>query len=279
MKAMLLSLALLSATLTTTSCSKDLIRSAARAFASDSRTIKGSGHLVTKAQDFSATPFTALSLPSTLDAEFIPTAGAMRVEVITSDNVQQYARIEVSKERLVVAWDDHVNIDDEKAVVRIYAPTLEAFDLSGTANCVATAAFTAKDLRIDNTGTGDLKTLALVKARAFSLHNSGTGGCRFHSLQITGGVETRNTGTGENTFELLHATRLHMLNSGTGDDKILNLKTDVVSVTNSGTGDTHLSGEAKEVSLVLSGTGDVDISKLKHASLSAQNSGVGSVIK
>lgn len=278
MKKIFLFAALMTATISLSSCNFDGVRTVIRGTSSKDY-IKGSGKLVTKAQDFSATPFTALSLPSTLDAEFIPKAGAMRVEIITSDNTQQYARVKVSNGCLVVAWEETVNLDDDKAVVRIYAPSLDTFTLSGTADCDIKKGFTAGRLDIVNSGTGDLKAEGTVKAASLNLNNSGTGDCDFQSLLLRGNATMSNSGTGDNSIKKMQVAELLLQNSGTGDDEVLRLNGGTVKVTNSGTGDVTLSGKVQKVSVVASGTGDVDLRKLSANIVDQKNSSVGSILR
>lgn len=263
MKAIYLFTALSLSALSFSSCRLDTVGTIFRSISSKEQ-IKGSGKLVTKAEDFSATPFTALSLPSTLNAEFIPTTGAMRVEIITSDNTQQYAQVTVADGSLIVAWDEKLHIQDNQAVVRVYAPTLGAFRMTGTADCTVTKGFTASNLEVTILGTGDFQALGTVQATTFALKNSGTGDSEFQSLFLKGNADLQSAGTGDNTIQEMQVGDLVINNIGTGDIEVVKLKGANLAVTSSGTGDITLSGEMQKVSTFSLGTGSINIRNLKH---------------
>lgn len=212
---------------------------------------------VKQTYDFSATPFTALQLPSVYSVNYMPTAGAYRVEVLTDSFSSKDLDIKVKEGTLIVGSKGKNSLKNTYAKITVYAPAIEQYGLLGTGDVTIYERLKVGRLSVLTTGTGDFRAIKRIVATEAKFSNSGTGDVAVDGLDLTGTLTVENTGTGDCSFNKLTAQTIVHRNSGTGDDSF--------------------GGKVKSLQSLLTGTGDLNVSGLFFDQKSITATGTGEV--
>lgn len=135
------------------------------------RTLKGSGHLVTRT--FDASRFDGVYASNTAEVTIVKGSGPITIEA--DDNVMEYARVKVEKGRLRIKLDTDKRYDGFKNVTfRVTVPSddrLKELKVSGAAKIVAEPVLTADDIELDASGAA--KLVAMVACKSCEIDVSG----------------------------------------------------------------------------------------------------------
>ncbi len=144
---------------------------------------------------------------------------------------------------------------NQKLIMTVIVPTLDAITSSGTGNIKFIGKFTASDLLINSLGTGNIIMPDLI-TRKLSVTLSGTGDVDFKGKAETVNLET--LGTGDIAFSSPNCSK--------------------IVCTTSGTGDIELTGSANYAEMTTLGTGDVEAKNFTVKTVKATSSATGDIV-
>jgi hypothetical protein len=212
--------------------------------------VQGSGRVVTQERTFE--PFHAIELSGIANVEVVRGPGS--ITVTTDDNLQQYVRVRVANDRLIVDEQERILLNArggiKVAVSMPDAPTDLSVSGTGSFRWADAQPLATDSLAIDLSGTGSIH--AAVSVAQLKAGLSGTGSIELTGAATDGVADLSGTGN-------LHAFGLQLKGarvevSGTGSAEVS--VSDSLEAIVSGTGSIHYRG-SPAITQDVSGTGRV----------------------
>lgn len=191
-----LSIALLSATLSLLSCSKERI--------------SGNGSTVTETRNISN--FTALSASGSTNV-YITQGAAFKVEVKGYSNLLPYYETRLLHNTLHLGYKQNVNIRNDNIEVFITLPVLNDLSLFGSGNITATGTFSGNtDFNAEVAGSGNIH-FSNGNTQNFYSRVDGSGGIYALNM-VAGKVEVVITGSGITEITATRQLNVKIVGSG-----------------------------------------------------------------
>lgn len=201
--------------------------------------------------------FSQINSRGTADVEYRQSSGRTRVEIVGSESLVEYVRVENVMGVLEINWTRNISIRGNANIkVVVSAPDIE---------------------RIATHGTGDIRIEGPLRSQKLELATHGTGDIRFD------GIKCRNLtllarGSGDIDGGAVEAGMLNISVSGVGSVEIPQISAQTIEVAVSGKGDVEIGGRAGNATYKLRGTGDIDAYRLRAMNVSATVSGTGDIL-
>jgi Putative auto-transporter adhesin, head GIN domain len=211
--------------------------------------VKGEGPVVSETR--SLKDFKGIEMGASGDVYF-KQASEFKVVVETHKNIAEILETVVEGGVLKINFKHNMgNINYDKLIIRVEAPSFDKIDLSGSGNMTAENALTGSNLEVQLGGSGNIS----IKEATFSKIEADVSGSG--NIEIGGTADSGNigvTGSGNITADKLKAKTVtaHVTGSG-GIDCYAETDLDV-SIT--GSGDVHYEG-SPSVKMQVTGSGSV----------------------
>ncbi len=212
--------------------------------------VRGEGPVVSETR--SVKDFKGIELGASGDVYF-KQAPEFKVVVETQKNIAEILETVVEGGVLKINFKNNIgNVNTDKLIIRVEAPSFERIDLSGSGNMTAENALTGSNLDIKLGGSGNIS----IKEATFSKIEADVTGSG--NIDISGTADSGDigvTGSGNINAEKLKAKTVKASITGSGGIDCY-AETDLdVSIT--GSGDVHYAG-TPSVKMQVTGSGNVE---------------------
>ncbi|MGM9768760.1 MAG: GIN domain-containing protein [Candidatus Cryptobacteroides sp.] len=252
-----------------TSCVVTVNKKAVRLFTKD-KFVEASGVIVTR--DTTVSPFTELSLSGPLEVTFTQTDGQPSVKIATSDNIQEYVKVEAAGGKLKVYLKDgpaRISVDIK---VEIAGPAIEKLTLAGSLDFTCdNLGSDGADLAFELSGSTDAR-IASISAVELGIAAAGSCDLRVGDIKAET-VKCALAGSGDVSVSHVNADELKISVAGSGDmNMYLNINTLNASI--AGSGELDLVGVvSRQAKYSIAGSGHIDAEDLKCPATSYETRG------